>query len=1006
MKVDRQFAAVLACFALSGFAALLYQTAWLREFAFVFGTAELAVISVLAAYMAGLAMGAAIASRIASRVRRPVLVYGLLELAIGVCALAVPWAIRAATKIYVWAFGSLAAPPDEGQLASTVFFLVCAFVILSIPTSLMGVTLPLLARYAVRREEEIGSRIGTLYAVNTAGAVAGTLCAAFVFLPEIGLRSTVYVGAATNGLVFVIAALLARRVVATPTHPSQRAQAQSASWILPLIAVSGAASFTYEVLWTRLLGQVLGGSVYAFATMLASFLLGITLGSAVASRFAANPRRASLGFTLAQLGAAGLSLAAFAVLDSLPEWARAVGASAHGSLLANSAIAATCLFPGALCFGATFPFAVRLLARNESEAARASARVYAWNTTGAIIGALSAGLILLPKLGFSGVITAAVVVNLMLALGSALLARPRLRLAAAVSVSAIALLAAFPPGPPWQILRVHPSTGWSFPGTVSYFGVGRSATVLLLDTGIQWKLTTNGLTEAGMHRAGAPAYASITTRWLGMLPVLARPETRSLLLIGLGGGLTLQAIPSTVENIDVIELEPEVIRANQAIAAERDVDPLADPRVKLRANDARGALLLTDARYDAIVSQPSHPWTAGASHLYTREFFSLARDHLEPGGVFTQWIGMRFVDEELLRTLLSTLLATFQNVRVYQPVSASMVFLASDAPLEVEERASEALAAAAADFARFGIRVPEDVAASLALDEEGARAFALGGIVNTDHHNVLATRAPRLLRSQSLLEKGTVKILRPFDSLSEHAVGLDPSYLVRRLVNTTGPGRAWRFAAKIPDPATREALLGWIEQSRQRPKSARHRYRNAFRLDPKSLEARAGLLLLDKKQIASRDESPTLTLLEPLDDVSALIVEAWRARAALAWDDLRALDDRLKKIEFDHPLFVEAVRQRVAWRIEEKDRVHAAEAFELVDSIIMARTGPEDMILRSRAAVLADLPFAALSTVEHTLPRVKQRSHVRALLAVLDDIPKGFQPSAVERIRTRLKEIR
>ena len=984
MKVDRQFGAVLACFALSGFAALLYQTAWLREFAFVFGTAELAVISVLAAYMAGLAAGAAIAARFASRIRRPVLVYGLLELAIGACALAVPWTIRAATRIYVWAFGSLSAPPDEGQLTSIVFFLICAFVILSIPTSLMGVTLPLLARYAVRREEEIGSRIGTLYAVNTAGAVLGTLCAAFVFLPTIGLRSTVYVGAATNALVFVIAALLAQRVAAISTSPPKRVQAQGASWILPLMAVSGATSFTYEVLWTRLLGQVLGGSVYAFATMLASFLLGITLGSAVASRFAANSRRSTLGFTVAQLGAAGLSLAAFAMLDLLPEWARAIGASAHGSLFANSAVAVACLLPGALCFGATFPFAVRLLARDETEAAAASARVYAWNTTGAI--------------------TVAVVVNLMLALGAALLARPTLRLPATAAVLAVALLAVFPPGSPFQILRTYSTTGDTAAGAVTYFGVGRSATVLLLDTGIEWKLSTNGLPEAGIQRPGSPRHTASTTRWLGMLPVLARPEARSLLLVGLGGGLTLQAIPSIVENIDVIELEPEVVRANQAVAGERDFDPLADPRVNLRTNDARGALLLTNARYDLILSQPSHPWTAGASHLYTKEFFEIVRDHLTADGVFSQWIGMRFVDEELLQSLLATLLATFEYVRAYQPVSASMIFLASDTPLEMEERVPEALALAPEDFARYGIRMPEDIAAGLALDEKAARSFASGATINSDHHNVLATRSPRIARDQSLLGARSAKVLGPFDSLAEHAVGLDSGYLVRRLFFTVGPARARRFANQVPDSARRAALLGWIDQSTKRPKSARNRYQDALVLDPKSVGARAGLLILEKARISIGRESPDLAQLEPLDDISAAIVDGWRAEATHDWVGLRELDDRLEKPGYHHPLFFEATRLRITWRIGTGDRSHAAEALDMIDST--GQSDLESMILRIRVALLAEHPFAAISTIEEILPRVRRRSKARAVLALLDEFPEGFQPNVVERFRARLKRIR
>ena len=170
MKIDLRFGLILLCFFLSGFAALLYETAWAREFAFLFGTSELAVLSVLAAYMAGLAGGAAAAARFVSRVRRPVLVYGLLELGIAASALAVPGAIRAALWLQAAALGGRAAPPDEVSAAGGLFYVACAFAILIVPTGLMGATLPLLARHAVRREEEIGRRVGALYAINTASS--------------------------------------------------------------------------------------------------------------------------------------------------------------------------------------------------------------------------------------------------------------------------------------------------------------------------------------------------------------------------------------------------------------------------------------------------------------------------------------------------------------------------------------------------------------------------------------------------------------------------------------------------------------------------------------------------------------------------------------------------------------------------------------------------------------------------------------------------------------------
>ena len=226
MPRDRSFALLLLCFFLSGLAALIYETAWTREFAFVFGTSELAVATVLAAYMGGLAAGAALAGRYAERVARPVLVYGLLELGIALAALAVPFGIAASRWLYVLLFAGSDRLPEADGLATALFYLVCSFAILLVPTGMMGATLPLLARYAVREDRQLGRRIGALYAVNTTGAIAGTLLAAFALLPSIGLRATIAAAAGVNAMVFLAAWALAQQAPppasAAPRAPRSR----------------------------------------------------------------------------------------------------------------------------------------------------------------------------------------------------------------------------------------------------------------------------------------------------------------------------------------------------------------------------------------------------------------------------------------------------------------------------------------------------------------------------------------------------------------------------------------------------------------------------------------------------------------------------------------------------------------------------------------------------------------------------------------------------------------
>ena len=956
MSRSVRFALLLVCFFLSGFAALLYETAWTREFAFVFGTSELAVAAVLAAYMAGLALGAAIAARLTHRLRRPVLVYGLLELGIALGALAVPLGIRGVTAAYVLLLGGLDAPPEQMSLLTALFHLAGAFVVLVPCTALMGATLPLLARQAVRSEDEIGPRVGLLYAINTFGAIAGTTVAAFWLLPQIGLRATVYVGVAVNALVFVAAALLARDAPAPIEQPLDRPRGQH--WILPAIAISGAISFVYEVVWVRLLGYVLGGSTAAFSTMLASFLLGIALGSALASRLATDRTRAALGFGLAQLATATCAWLSFRAADRLPELALAVGASAN-HLAPGALVAGAVLLPVTCCIGATFPFAVRLFALHAGDAAVASARVYAWNTVGSIVGSIAAGFALLPLLGIEGTIMAGVAGNLALALAPALLERPRrIGFAAAAAVGLVALAAA-PLAQPTKLLKTSVLTSHEFQGDLSYLGVGRSATVALIDTGSHWRVTTNGLPESAIDRVEYPISRFSAVGWLGMLPVLARPDAERVLVIGLGGGNTLAAVPSSVDSIDVIELEPEVVAANRKVPDRRGGQPLDDPRVTLRLGDARGALMLSEGRYDAIVSQPSHPWTSGASHLYTREFFELAKSRLEPDGVFVQWIGVYFVSEELMPSLLASLHSVFEHVEVYRPLAPALIFVASDAPLDTLASAPRALAAGPRDYDTEGIHRVEDIAATRVLDSAASAALAADVAINTDDHNRLATSIRPVGRNGGI--DWVTRLLAPGDQLPELAKDLDLPVVIRRLHAIGQQPRVGRLT-RAQRGSARLIAMGWTAYENGQLGRATRLFERARVIEPDSMDALIGLVALGG-DVGDNGDLP--------EHVRAL-AQGERDLAQGDWQAVRALDPILARWQPGEILFQEALRMRVRWRIASGDPELAREALALSDALFHRDHLIEDYVWRAEAAALAGLPafaWASLREIGEHLPR-------------------------------------
>lgn len=977
-RARTSFPAVLVLFGASGFAGLLYEVAWTRELRLVFGTAELAVATVLAAYLGGLGLGAAIAGRRVARIRRPLLAYGLLELGVAVSALLVPVGLRAARGLLVLAYGSRPTLSDASGPSLAAFELLTSFAVLLVPTALMGATLPLLARHGVQRDDEVGSRVGALYAANTAGAVAGAVTAGFLLLPAVGLAGTVWVAVATNLLVWLGVAALSRGASPGEAPSGEPATAPDASWVLPALFASGVVSLTYEVFWTRLLGHLLGGGTEAFSTMLAAFLAGIALGSAAAAPFARSAATARLGFVVAQIGIALLSLGSYAALDALPTLAPL---AERGPWL-GAVVAALTLLPGAACVGATFPFAVRALAPDAPSAALASGRAYAWNTAGAIVGATAAAFVLLPRLGFHGTLAGAIGANLLLACVPALVVKPRTTLPAAVAAGCLALLVALPPAPPWRILEATPLRPIPT-GRVVFQAVGRNASVLVAESEGEWSVRGNGLPEESIQPPGLPPARHLTTRWLGTLPAIVRPGTRSLLVVGLGGGVSVESVPPTVERVDVVEIEPEIVRANQALAARRWRDPLADPRVHLSIGDARTALALTTARFDAIVSQPSHPWTASSS-LYTREFFRLCRDHLGPDGVFVQWIGVPYLDEPLLRSLVATLRDVFPHVQAYRPPgTGEVLFVASAAPLGLPT--AEAIRAAGPDLPAIGISVPEDLAAALVLDAARAAALSAGAPLNTDGHNRLEGGSLRALRRGP--QRGLEMLLAGPVTAEP---GVDRLRLLRRLIEGGQPARARALAESLPDPAGRATAQALVLVAGGDAALARPLLDQALAGDPSLPEARGLRLRLARADLGRGEPVPGSLL--PLSPPERAVAEGWRASERADDAALRRLEPELARIDAAHPLFAEAVRLRALWRVAGGSPAEVAEGRALADVLLVREGLLDDAVMRAAASLqLGDAP-AALAVISDISWRVaadaRREQLAQPLLQLLDRVPR------------------
>ncbi|MCP4039964.1 MAG: hypothetical protein GY733_23665 [bacterium] len=989
---DRSFLVVTTCFFLSGVAALVYETAWTREFSFVFGTSDVAVATVLAAYMAGLAGGAAIGGRIAHRTRRPLALYGLLELGIAIAALLVPTALYLATQLLIAIFGGQSGFHETNPLAISIFYLVVTFAIVMVPTAFMGATLPLLSRHAVRHDLDIGPRIGALYAVNTAGAVVGTLFAAFVLLPALGIRQTVHVAVAINALVFVVAIYLVRIArLDDDVRAEPEAQTQDATrpfhFILPLMLLSGALSFTYEVLWVRLLSQLLGGSIYAFATMLASFLLGIALGSAAASRLAQTAGRALRGFVWAQIGIAVLCAAAFSLIDYAPALTRLL--ALDSPLVLDVTTAVLVLLPSAVCIGATFPFAVRIVARNAQDAGPATARVYSWNTIGAIVGSIGAAFVLLPELGFRGTILLGLTLNLAIAALASLLGG-RSRRALALPACAWVVLLAVLPGEPWQILRTSPFSRNAPPksGRVDFYEVGRGATVLLTThSPARWRMSTNGLPESMISSPADPPITLKPAVMLGNLGPMLRPEARSMLVVGLGGGVTVEHIPRNIDRIDVIEIEDEVIAANRWLRPHRAMDPLSDPRVHVHRGDARSTLQLNDQRFDVIAAQASHPWTGGASHLYTSEFFSLVADHLHDEGVFVQWVGHLFVDVDLLKNLVATLLERFRYVHVYSGV----LFVASNSPIPPAPDLERLRDLDPEISQRTGLYTPEQFATHLRMDTETSRRFAAGAERTSDDRNLLQMRSPMITRGDA---KARSKRLRDildafsaFDPLAKYAAQglLDPVALFGHLHTAGQARRATTLLETIEQPRDRDTVRLLYGSTRSSPSELETHLQSA----PDDDRVRAKLL---KQRLANT--SPDKPIGAPAPGLTwnafeRAVIRATRAAGTTGGTAAAPFEPVLREIPPTHPLYLNAVHLRTSWRIGSRNPERLAEALAIADEAYLVRQKDALLLLRAQVGQAMNDPLvtlASLARVEETGRSSNQalQDRIRALLRQTD----------------------
>lgn len=745
-------------FFLSGACGLVYQVVWARMLVVVFGATVLAVSTVLSAFMAGLALGSFLFGRYVDRradaggLGRPLRIFALLEAGVGLYALLFP-ALAAgvgSSAALVQAFG-----PEGGALGPVLRFVI-TFLLLLVPTTLMGATLPVLSKFVVRRLAGAGPGVGLLYGINTLGAVAGVVLVTFFLMEALGLKGSTWVVAAANFTVAALAMLLDRRLAspvaeAAPSpaaglqgsHPSApRAEpvpAYLAAAVVAAFGLSGFAALGYEVAWLRLFIVSFGVNThYEFSIILIAFLLGISLGSLACSRYLRAERDLPTLFGTMEVLIGVVGLCSVSLFAWWPEWSgwiqRADTWWSHR--LGIFAVSFAIMLGPTLLMGALFPVVSRINTPGLGRLGRGVGDAYAVNSLGAIGGAAATGFALVPAFGTEGAFKVLGLVNVaagLVVLGLHQRHRP-LRRNKAVAAGALALSIAALILAPEDVLRgiVEPRR----PGTeLVFYREGREGVVTVA--------AEPGYREMRFNRGSqVPTdYGSFQVfRLLGHLPLLLHEDPREVLVVALGGGIALGAVAQhDLTRVDCVEIVPDMVAAARQEYGRfnhRVLERLEEHRVHISIDDGRNHLLASGRRYDVITGDATHPTSTDSWILYTRDFYELCRSRLKEGGLFVQWLPFHGLQVDDFKTVLRTFGSVFEHATLWRTNHYS-VMVGTAGPLRVD------LAELEARYDRRQVRdsleeadlgTPLDVLSCFLLDEESFAAYVGEGPVNSDDH--------------------------------------------------------------------------------------------------------------------------------------------------------------------------------------------------------------------------------------------------------------------------------
>jgi spermidine synthase len=654
---------VAGIFIASGAAGLIYQVVWSSQLVVVFGNTTEAIGTIVTAFMAGLGFGGLAAGVIAPRLRSPLRVYGITELAVAASALLVPLGFQAIDGAYRSAFDTMS--PE----AITFVRLGLALATVTPVTFLMGLTLPLLTRHLVTSLREAGAYIGALYAANTLGAMAGSIISGFVLVELLGLQATSRIAVALNLLAGGVALALAARPASwTPQAEEDEAEKDAPAlsdrmrlMVYAASFVSGFVALALEVLWTRLLAEGTGSHIYHFVAILAAFLLGIAVGGAI-YRGASDSARDSLR----TLGLLFLGVAVSTVL-TVP-----LATIAEVNHVAKVVM----LLPATICMGYAFPLSGRLVSRSAVHTARGIGLLYAWNTIGSILGTLAAAFILASTLGTNNSILLLAAADAAVALALLVLGAPSPVL---VFMAGVVLVV-----PPLLVLSGSPLALTATQRKLDKQGLpyvhaeDRVTTVDAVGGEIgDRKLYSSGTTMTSIV---------VETKLMAYLPKIMRPNAQDFLAVCFGMGTTFRSALLQGMRTDAVDLSPMVPRMMPVFYEDAGTF-LNNPLSRVVIADGRNYVRLTSRKYDIIITDPPPPiQTAGAAVLYSREYYADAHRALRPGGLMQQWLYFADIDLDQLRQHMRTFRSEFRHMLVLIHTDDGAIYMmGSDEPISSDD---------------------------------------------------------------------------------------------------------------------------------------------------------------------------------------------------------------------------------------------------------------------------------------------------------------------------------